>query len=290
MLYNPIMIRGLILDIDGVLVGSKPGYNFPAPHRDVIQTLKYLNGKGLSVSFCTAKPGFSIAGLVKEVGLDTVHISSGGSEIINHIQNKIAETHPLENNSAVTFVNESVKRHLYTEAYTSRGYAIENGAFCKLTEINISILDAKPEKVPSLAEFANRNEIIKIMPAAFDHTQKKQIEDMMPDFPDLQLQFGANPMYAPTLFAVVTQKGITKQSGGKAISKYTGIPLTDILGVGDGVSDWEFMQLCTYTATVDNADRRVKQLVTSRGKNGYIGASVDHNGILDVFRHYHLLG
>lgn len=46
-------------------------------------------------------------------------------------------------------------------------------------------------------------EINKIMPAAFNAQEKQQIEAMMASFPDLQLQWGANPMYAPTLFGVL---------------------------------------------------------------------------------------
>jgi HAD superfamily hydrolase (TIGR01484 family) len=283
------MIRGIILDVDGVIVGGKPAFNFPIPHHDVINALRTLNQKGVSVSFCTAKPGFVIGKLVKQIGLDTIHISNGGSEIINHIQNKIVETHPLDRSSANKFVNETLKQGLYTEVYTTNGYAIQKGTFCKLTEINVSILDTKPQEVPSLETFVANNEIIKIMPAAFTNDQKSLIEKMMTSFPDLQLQWGANPMYAPTLFGVVTKKGITKKSGGIAISNHTGIPFTELLGVGDGLSDWEFIQLCTYTATVENADSKVKEHIKSRGKNGFIGASVDNNGILDIFKYYKLL-
>jgi HAD superfamily hydrolase (TIGR01484 family) len=283
------MIRGIILDVDGVIVGGKPEFNFPIPHYDVIVALKKLNQEGVSVSFCTAKPGFVISKLVKQIGLDTIHISNGGSEIINHIQNKIIETHPLDQISAIKFVNETLRQGLYTEVYTTKGYSIQNGTFCKLTEINISILDTKPQEVPSLKTFVANNEIIKIMPAAFTKDQKLLIEHMMFDFPDLQLQWGANPMYAPTLFGVVTKKGITKKSGGNAISNHTGIPFSEMLGVGDGLSDWEFIQLCKYTATVENADDKVKEHIKSRGENGFIGKSVDKNGILDIFKYYQLI-
>jgi len=46
------MIKGLILDVDGVLIGRKKGYNWPEPHPLVIQTLKLLREKGIIVSLC----------------------------------------------------------------------------------------------------------------------------------------------------------------------------------------------------------------------------------------------
>ncbi|KKR03169.1 MAG: hypothetical protein UT26_C0008G0030, partial [Microgenomates group bacterium GW2011_GWC1_39_12] len=35
-------IKGIILDVDGVIVGEKIEFNSPYPHPDVIQTLKSL--------------------------------------------------------------------------------------------------------------------------------------------------------------------------------------------------------------------------------------------------------
>lgn len=283
------MIKGIILDVDGVIIGGKPGFNFPLPHKNILDALRLVSKKGVSISFCTAKPGFVISNLVKQIGLAGVHISNGGAEIINHLQNKIIKKHSIDQKSAIGFVREMKIKKLYTEAYTTEGYAIENDKFCKLTEINIKILNTDPIQVPSLERFAIENEIIKIMPAAFDSEQKQIIETIMIDFPNLQLQWGGNPMYAPTLFGVVTKKGVTKKSGAYDIIKYTGVSFNEMLGIGDGLSDWEFMQLCKYTGTVANAEDKVKENILNRGCNGFIGGSVDENGILDIFSFFKVL-
>ncbi|HCM37824.1 MAG: hypothetical protein UV61_C0008G0081 [Candidatus Gottesmanbacteria bacterium GW2011_GWB1_43_11] len=280
------MIKGIILDVDGVIVGGKPGVNFPVPHKDVIDALRSISRSGIYVSLCTAKPGFAISRLVKQIGLDTIHISNGGAEVINHVQNKILENHSIDIESGARFVKETRARRLYTEAYTTVGYAIEKGSFCKLTEINMSILDTKPLQVSSLEDFVRQNEIVKIMPAAFNDFDKQTIESLMSNFSKLQLQWGGNLAYAPTLFGVVTQNGVTKKSGACDISKHTGIPFDKMLGIGDGLSDLEFMQLCTYIGTVANAEEKVKEYVKNRKSNGYIGRSVDENGILDILKYF----
>lgn len=283
------MIKGIILDVDGVIIGGKPGFNFPLPNKKVIDALKLIQKKGISISFCTAKPGFVINKLVNQIGLKGIHISNGGAEIINHINNQITELHSIDKKSALKLVQLTKFKGLYTEVYTTEGYAIENDKFCKLTEINIKILEKYPMLVSSLEKFVNDNEIVKIMPAAFDKKQKLIIERMMEDFSKLQLQWGGNPMYAPTLFGVVTKKGITKKSGTYDIIDHTDIPLTAMLGIGDGLSDWEFMQLCNYVGTVKNADSKVKENVLSHGENGFTGRSVDENGILDIFSFFKIL-
>ncbi len=63
-------IQGIILDVDGVIVGEKIGFNSPNPHIDVISKLKELRNKGISISLCTAKPHFSIGTIIKDAGLN----------------------------------------------------------------------------------------------------------------------------------------------------------------------------------------------------------------------------
>ena len=86
-------IKGIILDVDGVIVGEKIGFNSPNPHDDVINKLKQLRNEGISISLCTAKPHFSIGEIIKNAGLDNYHIADGGSVIINPINNTIVKKH-----------------------------------------------------------------------------------------------------------------------------------------------------------------------------------------------------
>jgi hydroxymethylpyrimidine pyrophosphatase-like HAD family hydrolase len=88
---------------------------------------------------------------------------------------------------------------------------------------------------------------------------------------------------------IVTPKGISKRTGAEEISKYSGIPLTNYLGVGDNTSDWKFMELCGYAAAMGNATSELKELVAQKeeGKH-FLAGSVDRNGILDVFDYFGL--
>ncbi|OGK25599.1 hypothetical protein A2954_01290 [Candidatus Roizmanbacteria bacterium RIFCSPLOWO2_01_FULL_37_12] len=280
------MIKAVILDIDGVIVGGKPGINFPFPNSDVIKALQKINKK-TKVFLCTAKPSFAITDLVSKIGLNSVNITCGGAEIKDYRKKKFIKKHLINSKSAKKYVDECKKLGLYIEVYSSREYAIEKSSYCDLTKINISILGKKPKSVDSLTTFILENEIIKIMPAAFNRSEIQKIKKLMAKFPELQLEFGANPIYAPTLFAVITAKGVNKKSGAIEISKFSKIPFTNILGVGDGISDWEFIKLCKYGATLENGRRGIKELVLSKGeKFSFIGPSVNENGILDILKYF----
>ncbi|MCL4365842.1 hypothetical protein M1437_01295 [Patescibacteria group bacterium] len=43
------MVKLIVLDVDGVIVGHKPGINFPYPNQKVIETLKAVCQKGIPV-------------------------------------------------------------------------------------------------------------------------------------------------------------------------------------------------------------------------------------------------
>ncbi len=43
------MIKAIILDVDGVIIGEKIGYNSPHPHPDVVTALKKVREKGIAI-------------------------------------------------------------------------------------------------------------------------------------------------------------------------------------------------------------------------------------------------
>lgn len=47
------MIKAIIADVDGVIVGNRRGVNFPLPNKVVMQKLKDLHKKGIPIVLCT---------------------------------------------------------------------------------------------------------------------------------------------------------------------------------------------------------------------------------------------
>lgn len=100
-------IKGIILDIDGVIVGEKIGFNSPDPHPDVIKRLREIRKQGIFVSLCTGKPHFAIKSIIKAAELDNMHITDGGGVIIDPIDNIVVKKHPMmmaTHNKSVSFL------------------------------------------------------------------------------------------------------------------------------------------------------------------------------------------
>jgi len=284
------MIQGLILDVDGVLVGSKQGYNWPLPNQEVIKTLKHLREKGVIVSLCTGKGTFAIHEIVHLAHLDNIHIGDGGAVVVDIINNKIIEQHTIALAKTIEVLTMLLSHSIYTELYTQDGYYIQKNQVGEKTKKHAAILYKEPIISDSLIQKANELNIVKIMPVANDERQKQEIIELFKKYDDgLSLQWGIHPTALPYQFGIITLKGISKKQAAQTISKETGIRLEDMLGIGDGLTDWNFIELCGYAGAMGNASQELKEKVTARGERGYIGKSVDENGVLDIFNHFKLI-
>lgn len=284
------MIKGLILDVDGVLIGGKKGYNWPLPNLRVVEILRILRHNGIIVSLCTGKGTFAIHEIVHLAHLDNVHIGDGGAIVVDILNNRTIEQHTIATNKISEVLNLLLSHNIYTELYTQDGYYIQKNQIGDKTKKHKAILYKEPTIVASLVKEVQKLHIVKIMPVADDEIQKKEIINLFGKFDDiLSLQWGIHPTALPYQFGIVTVKGISKKQAAITISKHTGIPLGEMLGVGDGMTDWNFMEICGYAGAMGNASQDLKEKVKARGERGYVGKSVDENGLLNILNHFKLI-
>ena len=255
-------IKGIILDVDGVIVGEKIGFNSPNPHDDVINKLKQLRNEGISISLCTAKPHFSIGEIIKNAGLDNYHIADGGSVIINPINNTIVKKHILDKGIVKKILEVYIRNNVYTEIYTVDNYFIQKSQECDITPKHRHILQENPVLLDDIVEESVKYDITKIMPIALDEGDQVRVAKMFEEMnTGVTLSWGIHPVANPLKFGIITAPGISKKQGAIEISKNMNIPLENILAVGDSTSDWQFIELCGYGAAMANASDKLKELV-----------------------------
>jgi HAD superfamily hydrolase (TIGR01484 family) len=282
------MIRGIILDVDGVLIGSKKGYNWPNPHPAVLKALKFLRSKGIIISLCTGKGAFAIKDIVNAAHLNNLHIGDGGAVVIDFIDNVVIDKFNLNKQLASEVIQKYLDAHIYLELYTLEGYYIQKDQVSDITNKHTDILNRSPTIKDSLIDVSPQLEIVKIMPIANDEKEKLKVIQLFEPFKNkLTIQWGVHPTALPYQFGIITLKGISKKHAAETISKKTEISFEHMLGVGDGMTDWNFMQLCKYIGVMGNASDELKKI--SKKKESFIGPSVDENGILSIFEHFRLI-
>lgn len=284
------MIKGIILDVDGVIVGDKIGFNSPYPHADVIKRLKEIRKKGIIVSLCTAKPHYSIRRIIEDAQLNNFHITNGGSVIINPIDNLIYKKHIINKEIVPKILNIYLKSKVYTEFYTVEDYFIQRDQQNKLTKTHTHILQQSPKIILSLIEEAKNQDVVKIMPVAKDKKDKERLTELFEPFKnELTLSWGIHPIALPHIFGIITPKGISKKQAVFEIASNYHIKPEELLGIGDSTSDWQYMESCKYVGTLENGSDELKKLIKSKEKNNYVmGRSVDENGIIDILNYFKL--
>jgi 5-amino-6-(5-phospho-D-ribitylamino)uracil phosphatase len=285
------MIKAIVLDVDGVIIGDKVGINSPFPSPEVIAVLKKIWAGGVFISLCTAKPHYSIQTIIDDAGLSNLHITQSGAVIINPIHNSILETHVLDVTKAIPILHSLLEKHIYTELYSLNDYYVQKNQIAAITDIHTRILQKPPIVVDSIITQAKLQEIVKVMPIAKDVQEKESLAPFCKNIEgDFSISWNIHPIALPYQFCVITAPGISKKQGLAAIAENLHIPPADMLAVGDSTSDWLFMEPCGYAAAMGNASPELKQLVSKKGEDhSYIGPSVDHNGIIDIFKHFSLL-
>ena len=281
-------IKGIILDVDGVIIGEKIGFNSPNPHTNVINKLRELRNRGIPISLCTAKPHFSIGKVIKDAGLNNYHIADGGSVIINPINNTIVKKHILDKELVKKILKMYIENDVYTEIYTIDNYFIQKSQECDITPKHIHILQANPVMLENIVEESHKYDVTKIMPIALNEEDKERIANLFEKLnTGLTLSWGIHPVANPLKFGIITAPNISKKEGAIEISKNMNIPLENILAVGDSTSDWQFIELCGYGAAMGNASNQLKELEKTKAKGYfYIGENVDENGIIGILDYF----
>ncbi len=281
-------IRGIILDIDGVIVGEKIGINSPHPHESVIKALRELHTKGVVISLCTAKPHFAIRQIIDDAQLDNLHITDGGGVIIDPIDNVLVSVHIIDSAIAKKILQKYIDANIYVEFYTTQDYCIQRDQTSEITKGHVHILQREPITLENIVEESSAYEITKIMPIAKTPEEIEEITNIFQEFKaNATLSRWVHPIMLPLQFGIITAPGISKKQGAIDIVTHAKISRENMLGIGDSTSDRQFIQMCKYAASVENGSQELKELIAAKGEeNTFIGPSVDDHGILDIMKHF----
>ena len=281
-------IKGIILDVDGVIVGEKIGFNSPNPNIHVINKLKEIRKKGIPISLCTAKPHFSIGKIIKEAELNYYHIADGGSVIINPIVNTIVKKHVMDKKKVKDILEMYIAKDVYTEFYTVDNYFIQESQKCDITAKHVHILQENPVILEDIVNESIKYDVTKIMPIALNKEDQNRVTNLFEGMnTGLTLSWGIHPVANPLKFGIITATGISKKQGAIEIANNMNVPLENILAVGDSTSDWQFIELCGYGVAMGNASEKLKEYVkTKQEGHFYIGGDVDENGIIEILNYF----
>lgn len=151
-----------------------------------------------------------------------------------------------------------------------------------------AVLDMPINLVDDLLSYSESlSEIIKLM-IVFTPAQKEYLKKAFEPFKDkAQFQWGGNPKLLPNEVLNITALGVSKRSGAQELAQKLNITLDEVLGVGDTLMDWEFIEPCRYAGAMGNSTQELlDKIKTKDPRNYYVGDHVNNDGVLDIIRHF----
>lgn len=283
------MIKHLFLDIDGILVGDQIKVNYPLPHPQVSKKLKEIMKKGIKITLCSTKAYFAIKPLIIDTKVNSYQITDGGGVILkdpNHLDE--LQISQINKTSALKLLNELEKNDLYIELFTTSQYYIKNEVN-DITKRHTDVLGQPPIYTDNLSFILEHEDIIKIMLIARNKDEEQKIDEIGQSFnKTLSLSTGIHPIMHPYKIKWFSNFGITKENAIKQIITSEKLRPEECLAGGDSTQDWEFMKHSANVFTLENGTNEIKNLIYTSGKKGFIGDSVNNNGILDVFNFFNI--
>lgn len=286
------MIKAVVLDIDGVIVGTKKGINFPNPDPNVCQALRKVHDSGVPVVFITAKTSFAASENIKYVGVDNPHIADSGAILFNPVRGKLLHVKAISSTD-INYILSSISSDTLINLFTTKDYFVVKKMqekYPDFVEKYSDFMQRSPIPVDNFDEIIKNEKVLRINMYAFNNREKKQLTEMISKSKGkFTYKWATNPYLAPVEVIIITSFGISKRSGVETLAHDLKVSLKEILGVGDMLQDWDFMEVCGYKATLANGNKELKDKFNFSDEKQFMGGDVDEDGILDILKHFKLL-
>lgn len=281
------MIKAIIADVDGVMVGKNEGFNFPLPHGSIIKALRKLSDKGMPVILCTAKFRVAIDEIIRQAHLRNPHITDAGALIIDPLgDKKILKKKTIPKAAIAQHLSQT---NVYTELYAADEYFVRKDADPVFMAKRTKLLQMKPQLVDSLEAVNQNQDIIKVISYADSEAAAPELEKEVQQLGQaISYIWSHHPFIMPKRPIVITAAGVSKESAAQEVMQYLGVSFEEVLGIGDSPADWSFMQFCGFAGVIGDNPKLIEHMQFSTNPY-YVADSVDNHGILEIFDHFQLL-
>jgi len=263
----------VVVDIDGTLVG-KDGNILPEDR----EALAKACDLGIKVSLSTGRAAQSCLSIIRQLALDSYHIFFDGALVSNPAQNDEVYIQPLSKAVVKQAIEFAHLNDINIDLYSTTHYFIERETWSSKVHRDFFGLQ------PILVDFNNiweRERIIKGGLVTTSPQEAAKAEKFHLKFKDsLHFSWVRTPAFPGVDFINVVAPGVSKGKALEALASHLGIPLTEVIAIGDGTNDIPLFSLAGLGIAMGNAPAEVKAAAD------YTTLDVERGGLAEAIKKF----
>jgi Cof subfamily protein (haloacid dehalogenase superfamily) len=261
----------LVIDLDGTLVNRGGDVS----DRDQ-QALAEASATGVKVALSTGRIIRACRRIIDLLSLDGYHIFFDGALVSDPHHNKEVYAQPLDREvvrQAVEFVRQN---DTYLELYSSENFFAEKENWSDVIHRRFFKVE------PTFVDFSGiweRERIIKAELVVHNPEEAAKAENFRQEFGgSLRFSIARAPAYPGIDFVNIIDPGVSKGVALEALVSFLGVPMSEVIAIGDGLNDISLLEVAGKAVAMGNAFPEVKEVadhITLDVENSGVAAAVE---------------
>jgi Cof subfamily protein (haloacid dehalogenase superfamily) len=265
-------IRLIVADVDGTLLGASR--EISPRVRDAIRAAR---SRGVQVALCTGRPMFATRRYIEELQLSGFHIVDGGATILDPFTGAVLYRHGFTPALARDLLGYAQREGICLELYSGDAYYVE--AENEHSRLHTEVM-RHPPVVRPLADVVEHLPVTKMETLATNDEERARLRAMAVHFAG-SVDWGWS--YAPGMtadFVNIIPKGVSKGQAVVRLIDHAGIPVSQVMGVGDALNDEPLLRAVGLPVAMGHAPDALKRIAR------WITSSVEEDGLALAVERY----
>ena len=255
----------LIVDIDGTLLGEDRTISV-----EDREALAKVGEQGIQVCLSTGRATIACLSIIERLSLDGYHIFFDGALVTNLETGEEVYAQPISPEIVKQAIDFSHSNDINLELYSATHYLVEREtswvAYRRFFGIEPTVVD--------FSEVWKRERIVKGGLLVESPQEAERVEYFQRHFEGrLQLSWARTPAFPGVDFINVIAPEVSKGKALEALASYLGVPLAQVIAIGDGTNDIPVLSVAGLGIAMDNAPDEVKAVAD------YVTLHIDHSGV-----------
>jgi len=259
------VIRLICIDVDGTLIG-RTGEVAPA----IWPAAAAIRRAGIRIALCSGRPSFGRTRAIAErLDADGWHIFQNGASVV-HFPSGETRSHPFTDAAIAGLIARSRETGRVLELYTDSDYAVERDSDRARRHAALLGVPFRARDLLSLQGSIVRGQWL---------LAREDADVILAEPHDgLAISVSLSPVMPDSAFANVTPPGIDKGSAVRRLADVYGLPLEQVMMVGDSANDLPALRIVGAAVAMGNAEPEVRAVAS------HVVGDVERDGLVEAFQ------